>query len=171
MTLGGIVGGSLMSLNLRGTGRRLLGVLTYGVLGGGIIVAVLGPWLGILTGDLFEQWAVVGMSIAATAAVIVGLHSLIGGAGIGVGAMLTMLVGNPISGSSAPSSFLPGVWGSIGQFFVPGATGHLLRAASFFPEADVLTSWLVLAAWLAAGVVLILVGHHRTGRRAAALDD
>lgn len=170
MALGGIVGGSLLSFSLRGTGRRLLGVIAYGVVGGWAIVAVLGPWLGVLTGNLFTLWAVVGMTLIGTASVIVGLHSLIGTPGVPVGGVLTMLVANPISGAQAPSSFLPGAWGQIGQFFVPGATAGLLRAVGFFPDAHPVQGWLVLAGWILLGLLLILVGHHRTGRRAAALE-
>ncbi len=167
MVLGGIVGGAMLSLSLRGTGRRLLGVLAYAVIGGGAIVAVLDPWLGILTGDLFPLWGAISLSLAATASVIVGLHSLIGAAGVAVGAILTMLVGNPISGTQAPSSFLPGAWGEIGQAFVPGASTTLLRSLAFFPDAATAPQWIVLSAWAAAGLLLIAVGHHRTGSRAA----
>lgn len=167
MVLGGIVGGSVLSLSLRGTGRRLLGVLAYAVIGGGAIVAVLDPWLGVLTGDLFPLWGAMSLSLAATASVIVGLHSLIGAAGVPVGAILTMLIGNPISGAQAPSSFLAGAWGVIGQAFVPGASTTLLRSLAFFPDAATAPQWIVLSVWAAAGLLLIAVGHHRTGRRAA----
>ena len=60
--------------------------------------------------------------------------------------------------------FLPGPFGEIGQLFVPGATGTLLRNVSYFPGAPTLVPWLTLAAWAAAGLLLIVFAHHRNGR-------
>ena len=72
-----------------------------------------------------------------------------------------MFVGNPISSLAMPKEWLPGAWGQIGQYFVPGAAGNLMRIESYFPGAPQLTSWLVLLGWLLVGMVLLVVGQHR----------
>lgn len=166
LTIGGIVGGSLMSFGLKGSWRRLLGVVVYAVVGGLAMVLILDAWFGFAPAPAFELWAAVTLSLAGTVGLIVGLNSLIGGAGIGVGAMITMLVGNPISGAQSPKEFLPGPFGEIGQLFVPGATGTLVRDLSYFPDASLVQPWLVLGGWVVVGLLLIILGHHRTGGHA-----
>ncbi|WAL39873.1 hypothetical protein BRM1_11545 [Brevibacterium sp. BRM-1] len=100
-----------------------------------------------------------GLAIASTAAIVNGFVSLIGPAGIALGALLTMFVGNPISSLSQPKEFLAWHWGEIGQYFVPGAAGTLLRDVSYFPDAPLGQAWWTLIAWTLAGLVLIVVGH------------
>ncbi|WP_193636144.1 ABC transporter permease [Brachybacterium subflavum] len=166
LTIGGIVGGSLMSFGLKGSWRRLLGVVVYAVVGGLAMVLILDAWFGFAPAPAFELWAAVTLSLAGTVGLIVGLNSLIGGAGIGVGALITMLIGNPISGAQSPKEFLPGPFGEIGQLFVPGATGTLVRDLSYFPDASLVQPWLVLGGWVVVGLLLIILGHHRTGGHA-----
>lgn len=163
LTIGGLLGGVLLSNTLRGTWRRVLGVLAYAAIAGLAMVAVLDWWFGLLPAPSASLWAAISLSLLATVALIVGLHSAIGAPGIGIGALLTMLLGNPISGAQAPAEFLPGAWGEIGQYLVPGATGTLVRNLAYFPDASSTMPWLVLAGWVALGLVLIVVGHHRTG--------
>lgn len=163
LTIGGIVGGMLLSTRLRGTWRRVLGVVIYAVVGGIIMVAVLDTWFGFAPAPTLELWGAITLSLAATVGLIVGLHSALGGAGLGIGAIITMLIGNPLSAAQAPMEFLPRPFGTIGQYLVPGATGTLVRDLSYFPAADLTRPWLVLAGWVALGLVLIVVGHHRTG--------
>ena len=90
------------------------------------------------------------------------MTSLVGPPGIAIGAIVTMLIANPIAGAAAPPQFLPEPWGEVGQFFVPGASATLLRSVAYFPEAATLTQWLVLGAWLVGGVLLAMIGHFRT---------
>src|SRR5699024_9017121 len=97
-----------------------------------------------------------------------GFVSLIGPAGIGIGAVLTMFIGNPIASLNQPKEFLVGVWGDIGQFFVPGAAGTLLRDLSYFPDAALGLQWCVLIAWLVGGLAVNLSGHRIAHRRTTA---
>ena len=77
----------------------------------------------------------------ATAAVVVGFNSLIGTPGIAVGAVVSLLIGNPISGAAIPAQFIAGPWGAVGQWFVPGAASTLVRSLSYFPDADTAPQW------------------------------
>jgi hypothetical protein len=45
----------------------------------------------------------------------VGMTALIGPQGIAVGAIITLLIGNPISAAAQPPEFLPETWGAIDQ--------------------------------------------------------
>lgn len=161
LAMGGILGGALVTMLVVGHWRRAIAALAYAVLSGALLTLVLHTWLGVLAGSFVAEWAAISLSVAATAAVIVGLASLIGSAGIGVGALITLLIGNPLSGQQLPKEFVTGPWGEIGQYFVPGASGTLLKRLSYFPDAATGSQWLILAIWVAAGTVLILVGRRR----------
>jgi hypothetical protein len=162
LVLGGILSGVLLVLLVAGVVRRLLGLLVFAVAAGAGIALVLQTWFGILQGPWILNAAAAGLAVAATCAVIVGLNALIGPAGIGVGAVITMLIGNPLAAAAVPWQFLAAPWGQIGQWFVPGASASLLRSLSYFPDAATAAQWLTLAAWTLAGVLLALVGHFRS---------
>ena len=83
-----------------------------------------------------------------------GLHRVLGLPGIGLGAAVMMLLGNPLSG--APE-MLPAGWGALGQLLPPGAAGSLLRSTAFFDGAGAWGPVLVLGTWLVFGVALALV--------------
>lgn len=161
LVIGGIVGGVLISTTIKGTWRRLLATAVYGVGAGIVVVLIAQSWFGILQGSVLPDMAAVTMSVLAVTALIVGLTSIIGPAGIAVGSVLMMFVGNQISGATQPWQFLPEPWGAIGQFFPQGAGATLLRELSYFPAASTTQAWLVLAAWVAVGAAFMLVGHKR----------
>ncbi|ALV47267.1 hypothetical protein MB46_18990 [Arthrobacter alpinus] len=161
LAMGGMIGGVMISLVVTGFRRRLTAAAAYGVAGGLGLVGILQGWLGILSGPYLLNALAMGLGLFAIAITIVGLESLLGKPGIPVGAVLTMFIGNPISSLTSPKEFLPGPWGEIGQWFVPGATGTLLRDLSYFPDAAMGTHWLGLVAWSAAGIALAVLGRHR----------
>lgn len=161
MTMGGMIGGILISLLVVGHWRRAAAILAYGVVASLVLTLVLHAWFGALTGNFALEWLVVGLSLIATASIIVGFQGLIGPPGIGVGAIITMFIGNPLSSAAAPPEFLPWHWGTIGQWFVPGATSALLRLTSYFPDAPTARYWWALILWAAIGMALLLFGHFR----------
>ena len=161
LVIGGMIGGVVVSLLVVGVWRRLTAVVLYGAGAGTLVVAIGQGWFGILQGDPVLNGVAVAASVLAISAFIVGLTSILGPRGIAIGAVLSLLIGNPISGAAQPWQFLPEPWGAIGQFFPPGAGASLLRDLSYFPAASTAQPWLVLAAWIAFGVVLMSVGHFR----------
>jgi hypothetical protein len=176
LVLGGMLGGVLISFTVVGALRRVLAVTAYAVVSGTVLTGILQGWFGSLQGDWWANAGAVALALAAIAAPITGLVALLGRAGIGLGAVLVILVGNPISGVAVPPEFLPWHWGEIGQWFPPGAAGTLVRDLSYFPAADASPAWLALGLWTGAGVLLSLAGHFRTAGgaepdAAAALED
>ena len=161
LVLGGMLGGILLTLLVQGVVRRLVGLVVFGLAAGALIVLVMQTWFGILAGDWLLNAAVVATSVTATGAFIIGMAALIGPPGIGVAAVVTMLIANPIAAAAIPMQFLPAPWGAVGQWFVPGASANLLRSTSYFPDAPTAAQWLILGAWIVGGVVFALVGHRR----------
>ena len=161
IVLGGMLGGVLISLLVVGVGRRLLALIVYAIVAGALTTLVLQTLLHVLQRDWLTNATGFGISMLATAALVVGFNSLLGPAGIGVGAVISTLIGNPISGASLPYQFIPAPWGDVGQFFVAGAASNLVRSLSYFPNADTGKQWLVLGGWTIAGLLLTVIGHFR----------
>jgi hypothetical protein len=161
MVLGGMLGGILVSVLVAGVWRRLVSLIAYALIAGTGLAAIMQAWFGVLQGDYLVNASAIALSLFATGAFIVGMAALIGPTGIAVGAIITLLIANPISAAAQPPEFLPEPWGAIGQWFVPGASVTLLRNLSYFPEADATMPWLVLAGWALVGVVLMFVGRYR----------
>jgi hypothetical protein len=98
---------------------------------------------------------------AATASIVSGFNALLGMPGIGVGSIISLLIGNPIAGATLPYQFIAAPWGDVGQYFVPGAASSLVRSLSYFPDADVSKQWIVLGVWTLGGFLLTIAGHFR----------
>lgn len=168
LVIGGILGGSFSALRVNGTWRRFATATLYAVIGGALTALILNVWFGLVPGDFATLWVAFGATYLATASFIVGVSALSSPlAGLGLGAMVTMFIGNPISGASMPSAFLPGAWGQIGQMMVPGASSTLLRSIAYFPEAATSGQWLVLGSWIAFGLLTGVIGWAVKERRTA----
>lgn len=171
LVIGGILGGSFSALRVNGTWRRFATATLYAVIGGALTALILSTWFGFIPGDFATLWAAFGATYLATAFFIVGVGALSSPLiGLAVGAVITMFIGNPISGASMPSVFLPGVWGQIGQMLVPGASSTLLRSIAYFPEAAMSDQWLVLGSWIAFGLLAGVIGWALKERRPATVE-
>lgn len=171
LVIGGILGGSFSALRVNGTWRRFATATLYAVIGGALTALILNVWFGLIPGDFATLWAAFSATYLATASFIVGVSALAAPiVGLGVGAVITMFIGNPISGASMPSVFLPGAWGQIGQMMVPGASSTLLRSIAYFPEAATSGQWLVLGSWIAFGLLAGVIGWALKERRTATVE-
>lgn len=171
LVIGGILGGSFSALRVNGTWRRFVTATLYAVIGGALTALILNVWFGLIPGDFATLWAAFSATYLATASFIVGVSALTAPiVGLGVGAVITMFIGNPISGASMPSVFLPGAWGAIGQMMVPGASSTLLRSIAYFPEVATSGQWLVLGSWIAFGLLTGVIGWALKERRTATVE-
>lgn len=171
LVIGGILGGSFSALRVNGTWRRFATAALYAVIGGALTALILNVWFGLIPGDFATLWAAFSATYLATASFIVGVSALaVPIVGLGAGAVVTMFIGNPISGANMPSVFLPGAWGQIGQMMVPGASSTLLRSIAYFPEAATSDQWLVLGSWIAFGLLAGVIGWTLKERRPAKVE-
>ena len=134
---------------------RLVGVLLFSALAGLAGTLILQTWMGIIGGDFLPVAAVIGLIVLAVSGSVLGLASLAGPAGIGLGAMLIMLVGNALAGVAAAPELLPQPWGEVGQWLPIGAGATALRSAAWFGFAGSGQALWTLASWAAAGLLLL----------------
>lgn len=171
LVMGGTLGGVLSLTLIKGTWRRFATATLYAVIGGALTALILSTWFGFIPGDFATLWAAFAATYLATASFMIGMGALlVPAAGLGLGAVVTMFIGNPISGASMPSAFLPGAWGQIGQMMVPGASSTLLRSIAYFPEAATSGQWLVLGSWIAFGLLTGVIGWAVKERRTAKVE-
>ena len=171
LVIGGILGGALSLTLIKGTWRRFATATLYAVISGAVTALILSTWFGLIPGDFATLWAAFSATYLATASFMIGMGALlVPAAGLGLGAVVTMFIGNPISGASMPSVFLPGVWGQIGQMLVPGASSTLLRSIAYFPEVATSDQWLVLGSWIAFGLLTGVIGWALKERRTAMVE-
>ncbi|WP_158852924.1 hypothetical protein [Saccharothrix deserti] len=166
LVMGGLLAALLLTRLVRGTARRVTGALAFAITSGLAVAAILQFWLGSLGGAYPANSGAIALTIAATSVSILGLESLLGYVGFGLGAVTMMLIGNPLSGTATAPEMLPGWSGALGRLLPPGAGGQLLRSTAFFDGRGATHSVIVLVTWLALGAGLCLAGGLRA-RRAA----
>lgn len=166
LVMAGIAGGVLMTLLIPSAGGRALGAVVFGIAGGLLSMVIAQTWLSIVPGDYLQLSLAAGLVSFAVAGTVAGLATVIGRAGIGLAALLMLLVGNPFSGATSAPELLPQPWGLLGQLLPPGAGASLIRSVAFFGGAGAQGPLLVLLAWAASALVLLGVGVVRErGRR------
>jgi hypothetical protein len=167
LVIGGLLGGVGISLVVVGRWRRIGALIGYAIIGGLGLAGILQGWFGSLEGSYVANATAIALALLAVSATIVGLNAIAGRPGLALGAVVFVLVANPISAAAVPVEFLVPPWGAVGQSFPPGASATLLRDLSYFPDANPTVAWLALAIWAAGGVVLAIIGRRSAVEKAA----
>jgi hypothetical protein len=160
----GVVGALATS---RGLGRAGL-VLAGSVLTGLLATAIVQGWLDVIGGDWVANAGVLSLTVLAIASMLAGLYAVLGKAGLGIGALAMIFIGNPFSGVGSAPELLPEPAGAIGQLLPPGAGGNLLRSTGFFDGAGGTGPLTVLAVWAVIGLASLLLADLRARRSAPA---
>jgi hypothetical protein len=166
LVLAGILTGVIVAGIGGGAGRKVGLLLTGSVLTGYGAALIVQSWLDVVGGDYFANGAVLSLTVLAIAATIAGLEALLGKAGVALGALTMIFIGNPFSGVATSPDMLPTSAGTLGQLLPPGAGGNLLRSTGFFDGAAAGGHIAVLATWVLAGFTLLGLAALR-GRRTA----
>lgn len=170
LALGGWISAMVIMLLIHTPGARVLTALGVSVVGGLVLVATLTYVIGTFDGNYWMTSLAAMLGIAATCFAVLGLRELLGGAGLGIAAILLIFLGNPLSGLASAPEMLPTPWGYIGQLLPPGATGTMLRDVAFFNGNGALHAIVVLVCWLVGGLALYLLGVWRN-RRSHEVDE
>ncbi|MFD3487200.1 ABC transporter permease [Streptomyces sp. NPDC058665] len=162
LALAGVATGALVSL-LALRGIRAVGALFGAAALAGLTATVLAHnWLEVIAGNWWAEAGVFALAVLAVGGAVAGLAALLGRPGIGVGAMLMVLVGNPLSGVSSAPELLPESVGALGQWLPPGASGSLLRSVAYFDGNAAFAPALTLAIWAVLGLAAVAVGARRS---------
>ncbi|TFV59101.1 ABC transporter permease [Mycobacterium sp. PS03-16] len=140
---------------------RLGTAVVFGGVAAVTITALLYYVLGSIDQNFWGVTAALTVGLLGCGLPILGLGSLFGRAGLAAGAVLALLVGNPLSGLSSAPEMLPDGWGQVGQWLPQGATATLLRSAAYFDGAGATSALAVLACWATAGAALVIVAAAR----------
>lgn len=158
MIIAGLVLGAAAALRLRNRW-----IVLGAVVGGALVIAAsfagVLAWLGVTSGSYWDVASAISLTVATSALVVAGLVRLMGIAGAALGALLLVIVGNPLSGIATSPYLLPSPWGEFGQWLPTGAGGTLLRSIVYFPEASVWGPLLVLLSWAVIGAGMVIIGR------------
>lgn len=166
ITLAGLLPAiALMFALKREVWTRLIATVVFAGVAGVSVAALLKYVLGSIDANF---WGVAGgltLGVLAMALFILGLGSLFGRAGLIGGAVVAMLLGNPLSGLNSAPEMLPSGWGQLGQWLPQGANATLLRSAAFFDGAGGTLPTVVLICWSLLGLALIVASALTIERR------
>ncbi|MFB9237337.1 hypothetical protein ACFFWC_17560 [Plantactinospora siamensis] len=174
LVLGGYLGTAALGISL-GTVPRTLGRATlrvaafaiYSVLLGLSGWLVTGPALGVFTRH-GASVAGAGMLIAFAAAMVAAAaQGWLGMVGTGLVILLLVVLGNPGSGGVYAPEFLPGPFGSMHRWNIPGLATDLIKSVAYFPARAAHWPLLELALWALAGLLALLVATRVVGGGAA----
>jgi hypothetical protein len=141
--------------------RHVLALALFALTGGALSIAIAGA----LPGPIGGLAAVVVLLLLAVSASTTAFIALRGVAGVGLGFLVFLIVGNVASGAAGAPELLPGFWRTVGEFLPPGAAATALRNAAYFPAASLLQPLAVLAIFVVAGAAVELaLGPRQAGR-------
>ncbi|MEW9510264.1 ABC transporter permease [Streptomyces bacillaris] len=167
LALAGMGAGSAVTLlGLRGT-RAALTLTGSAALVGLAATAVAHSRLGVITGDWWTEAGVLALTVLAIGSAVAGLAALLGPHGLGLGALLMILLGNSFSGVTSAPQLPPEPVGMICQWLPPGAGGSLLRSVAFLDGSAAGGPALTLALGSALGLAAVLLA----GRRGTSTED
>lgn len=140
---------------------RLVGVAVYSVLSGLGGAIIVDPVLHALPGHFAALWWLGALLVFGTAAFTMALQAFFGIVGIGLAVVIFVVLGNPSAGGAFQKYMIPPFWRAIGDWIPTGAGTTAVRNIVYFSGNALATPLVVLAAWAAAGIVLLLLGSTR----------
>ncbi|WP_214109581.1 hypothetical protein [Acrocarpospora catenulata] len=131
-----------------------------------VTVALANAWLadvvfGALPGAYLGLVAVSAAVTFTLGLVVSGLVRLLGTPGVGLAALLFVVVGVPASGGPLGARFIPEWYAAIGNVLPIGQGTVAIRNTVFFDGHALALPLTVLGAWALAGLVLLLVPVRR----------
>lgn len=162
ITLAGLLPAiALVLLLKREVWTRFTAAVVFAAVAGTTIAALLRYVFGSIDQNVWGVAAGLTLGLLAAGLSMLGLGSLFGRGGLAVGALLALLLGNPLSGLNSAPEMLPSGWGTLGQWLPQGATATLLRSTAFFDGAGATAAIAVLSCWTVAGTAMIMIAAVR----------
>lgn len=163
LTIAGMALGAVTALQRVRARVRLSAAAIGAIVAGLLFAAVMQTWLDALGGSYLINAAAVALAVSGVALPVLGFIALLGLRGIGLAALVMVILGNSLSGAATSPDLLPTGFGQLGQLLPAGATASLLRSTSGFDGAGATGPVLVLAAWAIAGACAAAYGRASIG--------
>ena len=130
----------------------------WAVLAGAAGVAAA-TWVagGYDTAALVPMGALVALTAIAAGAFVAGFTRLLGPAGLGLSALVMILLDLISSGGPAGSTILPDVYRWMSPWMPAGELDSAMRGTLYFGGEGVAFPVLVISAWLVVGLVLVII--------------
>ena len=154
--------------------RRLVTVLTFALLAGLGVAALVVFVLGTIPGRFWDVAATAGLIVFAVGAACIGLESFLGRTGIGLAIIVFFLFGASTSAASSAPELLPDFFRFLNGILVPGLAVRLLRSAAYFDWHSSEVPLIGLSAYGIAGAGLTigagLVRRNRASSQSGSLN-
>jgi len=148
-----------------GFAARLAVVLVYALLAG-LVGMGMATWIaGDYGSGFWTATFVVMLASAAVGAAVAGAARLLGLPGLGLSALIVVLLDLVSSGGPVGSQLLPDFYRSLAPWMPAGEMYDALRGALYFDGAALARPIAVLSSWLVGGIVLMLLGGLVSRRR------
>ncbi len=130
----------------------------FGVLAGAAGVGAA-TWIagGYDAAALVPMGALVALTSFAAGAFVAGFVRLLGPAGLGLSALVIILLDLISSGGPAGSTILPDVYRWMSPWMPAGQLNSALKGTLYFGGEGVAFPVLVISAWLIVGLVLVII--------------
>jgi hypothetical protein len=144
---------------------RLTVVVVYAVLAG-LVGMGMATWIaGDYGSGFWTAAALVMLASAAVGATVAGAARLLGLPGLGLAALVVVLLDLVSSGGPVGSQLLPDFYRWLAPWMPAGEMYDALRGALYFDGAALERPIAVLSGWLAGGILLLLLGEVVSRRR------
>ncbi|MFI9610328.1 ABC transporter permease [Streptomyces sp. NPDC052023] len=159
----GFVGSIQLSVHARALNplERVAFTVTYALLGGFGIAAVVDWGLGALDLPFTESWMILALTMVTSGMVFTMFNTIMGRWAMLPTWGLMVLLGNPSSGGAVSWPLLPSPLGEIGRWLPPGASVNAQHTAVYFPGHQHAFPFLVLTGWLLVSLGVFLNWSHR----------
>jgi hypothetical protein len=168
--LGATIAGFLLTFQLRATASALslaawMTFVAAGAVLGGLAIALIGgPLLGALGDRVPQLWAILTTQMAVAALVNCTNLALFGSWAVLPTWLVFVIVGNAASGGAVAPPLLPPLYAFVGRWLPSGATVEALRNIVYFPNAQQVEPYFVLAGWLLVAIASLAVVTRLLGR-------
>jgi hypothetical protein len=143
---------------------RLLSLALFGAAGGALAVLIAKAF-GAMPGPYAALAAVIALMAIAAGAASMTLIRLLGGAGVSVGAVVLVILGNSTSGGVLPRDFLPGWLHPLSQVLPVGVGVRAVDGLAYFRDDGLVTGLAVLLGSIAICVAALYVEDTLSARR------
>ncbi|MYX34250.1 MULTISPECIES: ABC transporter permease [Streptomycetaceae] len=132
--------------------QRVLSIGLFAVVGGLATTLIASTAFGAIPGSFLGIFAVVTLMAGAVAAATVALIRVFGPAGVLLGSIFMLIIGNATSGGVLPPYFLPGWLEPLASVMPAGVGVRAMDGIAYFHHDGLTRGIVILCSWIAASV-------------------